>query len=246
MSKDALFKSKTSMCLHGVRDGETWEKNFPALSVKNVDVEKRQIRVLASTDDLDRHGDRVLPSAFKKRLNTFKRNPVILAAHMHRSGDATPTVVGKAVEVWIDKAGLWAVIQFARTPLAEQYWTLYEGGFMKAVSIGFRIIEQESRVENGKSVYVITEAELYEISLVAVPANPSAVVKGKDRKKFFVATKKIEKIEAEKDKNRALDFAKAFLGDEILVGNNDDIDVEIKSTGRVNYGNRVDFGRFFK
>lgn len=221
------------------------EKIFPALSVKNINIEKRQIRVLASSDDLDRHGDRVLPSAFKKRLALFKSNPVILAGHLHRAGDATPTVVGKAVDVWVDGKGLWAVIEFATTPLAEQYWQLYKGGFMRAVSVGFRVIEFRTELEGGRHIDVITEAELLEISLVAVPANPSAIVKGADRKKFFVARKRIEKLTAKRDDSRAAEFAKAFLeggGDNEI--ESDFFDTESQESA-CDVAVSRDFGRFF-
>ena len=92
------------------------------LSVKSVDVKARQIRVLASSGDLDRHNERVLPEAFRKRLNIFKENPVILACHSHFHDDGSPPVVGKAVKTWIDASGLWCIIEFAKTELAEQYW----------------------------------------------------------------------------------------------------------------------------
>jgi len=148
-----------------------------ALCVKAVDVEKRQIRVLASTGGLDRDDERLLPSAFKKRLSIYQSNPVILAAHQHRLDDGTPPVVGRAASIWVDTAGLWCVIEFAKTELAEQYWLLYSGGFMKAVSIGFAPLAWSDTNENGKAVRIFTEVELFEISLVAVPANREALSK---------------------------------------------------------------------
>lgn len=244
MGTDAKFLDETSTFFHSQLERE---KTFPALAVKSVDIEKRQVRVLASSDDLDRHGDRVLPSAFKKRLHLFKANPVILAAHAHRSNDGSPTVVGKAVNVWVDKAGLWAVIEFAETPLAEQYWKLYQGGFMKAVSVGFRVIEFKTEYEEGRHIDVITEAELYEISCVAVPANPAAVVKGGERKKFFVAQKKLDNIIAKNHHSSPADFAKAFLGDDGF----DEIEVNDKKSfpdlkkSEIKEPEHRDFARYF-
>jgi HK97 family phage prohead protease len=189
-----------------------WKQAF---SVKTVDVENRQIRVLASSPDLDRDSERVLPQAFKKRLDIYMSNPVILAGHQHRLDDGTPSVVGKAVNVWIDKDGLWAVIEFAKTPLAEQYWQLYSNGFMKAVSIGFAPLAWRDVDENGKRVRVIEEVELFEISLVAIPANRSALSKSQQNKADWLADKKI--IDELKKENPDFDkqsdeFAAALLG----------------------------------
>ena len=204
-------------------DVKQWEK---ALSVKAVDVEKRQIRVLASTGDLDRDNERILPEAFKNRLSIYLTNPVILAGHQHRLDDGTPPVVGRAVSVWIDKTGLWCIIEFAKTPLAEQYWQLYSGGFMKAVSIGFAPLAWSDSSENGKGVRIFTEVELFEISLVAIPANPAALSKSKQGKVDWLTDKKIldeikkQNPDFEKDSN---EFAEALLGFKIVDGERIDL-----------------------
>lgn len=187
-----------------------------AISVKAVDAEKRQVRVLASTADLDRDNERILPTAFKKRLSSFLSNPVILACHQHRLEDGTPSVVGKAENVWIDNAGLWCIIKFAETPLAEQYWQLYRDGFMKAVSIGFAPIAFRDTNESGKSVRIFSEVELFEISLVAVPANPNALSKSQQRKADWLEEKKL--LKNPDIQKHSEEFAAALLGYKIIDG----------------------------
>ena len=145
--------------------------------VKSVDAAKRQVRVLASTADRDRDGEIIRPDAFRKHLATFMANPVILAGHQHRSADGRPTVVGKAVKAWIDGQGLWLIIEFAKTALGEEYWVLYRDGIMKAVSVGFIPIQSHEEVIEGKRVRVYDEAELLEVSCVAVPSNRQALVR---------------------------------------------------------------------
>jgi hypothetical protein len=99
-----------------------------------------------------------------------------------------------AVKVWIDRKGLWAIIQFARTALAEEYWQLYRDGYMKAVSVGFRGIKShQDYEEDGSRVLIWDEVELLEISCCAVPANPQALVRSKQRKQNFVNSKKGER-----------------------------------------------------
>jgi HK97 family phage prohead protease len=230
-SKDADSSKKTFKA-----DVKQWEK---ALSVKAVDVEKRQIRVLASTGDLDRDGERILPEAFKNSLDIFKSNPVILAAHQHRLDDGSPSVVGRAVDVWIDKTGLWCIIEFAKTKLAEEYWLLYSGGFMKAVSIGFVPLAWSDTNENGKSVRIFSAVELFEISLVAVPANRAALSKSKQGKVDWLTDKKI----LDEIKKQNPDFnedCNEFA--EFLLGDNEDM--EIDKTDGLDCGEESDGSRF--
>jgi HK97 family phage prohead protease len=213
--------------------GQAVKEYGSALCVKSIDTENRQIRVLASSADLDRDREKILPTAFKELLGTYKSNPVFLAAHTHRSDDGSPTVIGKAVKIWFNKKGLWAIIEFAKTELAEKYWQLYRDGFMKAVSIGFMVIEHKDEYdEKHGRIRVITKAELYEISAVAVPANPQALVKSKQRKLDFVMSKRklssedafeAAVLEAEREKNpnfdaEANEFAAALSGCKIIDG----------------------------
>lgn len=162
----------------------------------SIDAERRQVRVLASNDTLDRDGERILPSAFTESLKTYRQNPVILAGHQHRTDSGASPVVGRSVRVWVDKRGLWAVIEFASTSLGEEYWQLYRDGFMRAVSVGFMVkdFDERSEIVDGQTrrIRVVTKAELYEISCVSVPANPDALVKSQ-AKKEFVELKKQER-----------------------------------------------------
>jgi HK97 family phage prohead protease len=215
------FASMVNNNVNGKNSQNETKQWKQAFSVKAVDVEKRQIRVLASTPDLDRDNERVLPQAFKKRLDVYKNNPVILAGHQHRLDDGTPSVVGKAVNIWIDDAGLWAVIEFAKTKLAEEYWHLYSNGFMKAVSIGFAPLAWRDIVEDGKRVRVIEEVELFEISLVAIPANPQALSKSQQRKADWLEDKKTfnELKKENPDFNKQADeFGAALLGYKMVDG----------------------------
>ena len=168
-------------------------QEVPGLFVKSIDQEKRQIRVLASSAALDRHGERILPEAFANSLTVFMQNPVCLAAHSHRLDTGEPPVIGRVVKLWIDRQGLWAVIEFAETELAEQYWQLYSRGFMKAVSVGFIPKKGEWQQENSTRLYVHTEVELLEISCVPIPSNPEALVKDTGKRNVWLEQKKAER-----------------------------------------------------
>jgi HK97 family phage prohead protease len=126
-------------------------------------------------------------------------NPVILTGHQTLLSTGNSSVVGRAVKVWTDAKGLWTTIQFASTPLGQEYWELYSQGYQRAVSIGFIPKKWRDDVdEMGKKVRVYTKCELLEISLVSIPSNQSALARSKSNKKLmFVQAKRDERILAE-------------------------------------------------
>lgn len=143
--------------------------------------------VMASTPDVDRSGDVILPKAYKASLKAYlKKNPVILWMHQH---DQPP--IGKAVAGEILKDGLQIDFKFADTPQAQQIRYLFDEGFLNAVSVGLlpkeaiwdpdevrRVLDRE-KVEydaDHPPVRVFTDAELLEVSAVTVPANANALL----------------------------------------------------------------------
>ncbi len=165
-------------------------KTLQALFVKSVDTNTRQITAVVSTGTIDRHGEIVLPEAFKETLPRYMKNPVVITAHQHYLDDGHSPVVGRVVNASVDKKGLHVVIKFAETELGDEYWELYSTKMQRAFSIGF--IPQEWGFESieGKKVLVVTKLELIEISCVAVPANPDALSRSAKNKIAFVSKKK--------------------------------------------------------
>lgn len=145
--------------------------------------ENGTLTAVASNASLDRDGEIILPTAFTKHLDRYRANPVILAAHTHRSFDGWPTIIGSAAKIAIEEGELWFEMRFAETDLAKQWQSLYESGHAKAFSVGFIPMAGDFKQmpDKSASVYVHTEVELLEISAVAVPANPEAVARGLDR-----------------------------------------------------------------
>jgi hypothetical protein len=157
---------------------------------------------IASDETLDRY-DEVI-SAAGWRLENYRRNPVFQNSHQY--GDIIFTL-GKALVTEVRSVAsvrsvLFQRIQFATdvNPMARIAYGLYKGGFLNAVSVGFvplrwedlpaRSAECGVRSE-GPSVHSALrtpqsalprrrylEQELLEVSSVAVPANPNALVLG--------------------------------------------------------------------
>lgn len=152
--------------------------------VKGLDKDARTVTGVASTGSLDRDMEIIAPGAFDGSLETFQSNPVLMAAHTYKSSDARPTVIGSVRQIASAKNGLTFSAEFATTTLADEYWQLYRDGHMRAFSVGFipkqkiarRDFSDEQKEMYGEAEAVHTEAELIEISAVAVPSNRDALV----------------------------------------------------------------------
>lgn len=145
------------------------EKIYLTGRVKELDTDGRTLTAYASTADLDRDGDVILPDAWRGGLSEFSQNPVLLWAHDYR----VPPI-GKAADLEIDDRGLKFTASFANTEFANEIWGLYRDGFLNAFSVGFQPGAWEER-EEGEGL-TFTEVSLMEISAVPVPANPHALV----------------------------------------------------------------------
>jgi HK97 family phage prohead protease len=142
-------------------------------SVKSVDVDNYVIEGIFSTPDVDRHGEAVIQAGWD--LENYKRNPVVLWAHNNQEFP-----IGQMMEVGPNTEGnLAGKIKFA----VEEYdkaataFKLMSGKFLRAFSVGFANNVYE--VDQGDEVIKLTENELYEVSIVNVPANALALAKQK-------------------------------------------------------------------
>ncbi len=182
--------------------------------VKSVDTEKQRVTGIASSETIDRDGEIITIAALRKAIKGYMKNPVVLACHTHRTATGHSPTVGKVVEYQFKGKSLWVTVEFAKTELGEEYWTLYRDKVQRAFSIGFRATEPpKEEVIDGKRVPVYTEIELYEISCVPVPSNRDALTKAKRRKMDFVNQKRAERSGLPFGDDRADEFAKAFLLD---------------------------------
>lgn len=116
-------------------------------------------------DKRDRGGDYIARNAFDKTIREFMTNPVILRDHRND----TNSLAGSWEKVGLNPDGLAVRGLISNAPgLVDTRFKLVER-HLKGLSIGG--IWYYSSDEPG----LIEEAELYEISLVAVPMNPEAL-----------------------------------------------------------------------
>jgi len=157
----------------------------------------RTIRFVISSAELDRDNEIVETSAVAGAIKDFAKNPVCLACHQHRLDNGMPPVVG----AWdtdtfvVNEKRCEMDLRFADTDLAETYWKLYKGKFMKAVSIGFRVLEFKEEMKDGKRYWIITKIELHEISCVPVGANRQALSKVKGLAEPILAEDRAQELQ---------------------------------------------------
>ena len=122
----------------------------------------------ASTASVDRQNEIVDQGGWV--LDSYRANPVVLDSHKY---DSIEDVIGRAVRVEVIGDALEADIIFADTEKGECAQELVNTGFLRTVSVGFRSLAR--RPGGAGQPMTHTQAELLEISLVAVPANRDAV-----------------------------------------------------------------------
>lgn len=161
----------------------------------------------ASTNDKDRAGDVIAADAWSKGgLVDYKKNPIILFNHNYNEP------VGQATAVSVTDKGL--SLEATVSSAAGKVLQLVKDGVLRAFSVGFMI--KDADYDSKTDIFVIKEAELYEVSIVSVPCNQDAtfsLAKAFDTEEAFNDYKKNFIKEEPKTKNpaelAAEDLAKA-------------------------------------
>lgn len=186
-------------------------------SSDSIDEEKRSVRVVASSTAIDSYGE-IVEQSF--RLERYQRNPVVLYGH-NKSGilglggapeDTLP--IGYASELGVSGGKLLATLNFVdekANPLAPLVFEGFKQGSIRAVSIGFYPHEVREETRNGEDVFVLSQNELFEISVVPMGANPDAVRLSVDESRH-----QVRKRLAKMSNPRQLKLAQ---GGSVIVGN---------------------------
>ncbi|ABA49860.1 HK97 family phage prohead protease [Burkholderia pseudomallei] len=147
------------------------QKSFSSIEIKSVQEDRREIEGIASTPTPDRVNDVVEPLG----LTFQKETPLLLN---HKSDQpvgtvqfGTPTAKGLPFKAKIAKVDEEGVVK-QRT---DEAWHSVKTRLIRGVSIGF-IARATSPLPNGGTRF--TKAEVHELSLTAIPANPEAKITG--------------------------------------------------------------------
>lgn len=146
------------------------------LQIKSLTEDAREITGIATTPEPDRMGDIVEPLGAK-----FAAELPLLWQHRHDSPVGT-VKFGKPTKNGIPFRASIAKIESAGAlkEMVDMAWDAVKAKLVQGVSIGFRALEY-SFMENGGIRF--SEIEIYELSLVTIPANASARIQAFKRNK---------------------------------------------------------------
>ena len=133
--------------------------------VEEADDGSVNIKGYASTNDTDRAGDVIEKEAWEKGgLENYTNNPVILFNHDYNRP------IGRATGLETDDRGLRIAANISKS--AGDVTNLVKEGILRALSVGFRVKDADYIEETDG--LKISDAELFEVSVVSVPANQAA------------------------------------------------------------------------
>lgn len=149
-------------------------KQFQSIEIKSntINEKARTVEVVASSEVEDRDGDIIKINGGE--LDNFIKNPVILFGHNYAG-----LPVAKAVGVKIEDNQIILQIQFPEKEVyefADTVFKMIKTGYLNAVSIGF--IPKKQAYDEELKAYVVEKWEMLETSIVAVPANQDALIRG--------------------------------------------------------------------
>jgi HK97 family phage prohead protease len=126
------------------------------------------VKGYASTNDSDRYDEYFISGAWSGAIKHFmSTNPVLLLDH----NQEVKHIVGRVIELKEDSIGLYFEANITNSESAKDLRFKLVEGLVRSVSVGGRW------VYDGQAI--IKVLDLFEISLVAVPANPMALISAK-------------------------------------------------------------------
>lgn len=156
------FDAQVDIELAGKGADEIKDPDGKVIDYKNVKI-KGYLSTFERVTESDRQGDTVMPGAFRDTIPKFMLNPVLLMDHRN----SVTNIAGKFTKMTEDKNGLAFEAQISNAPgLADLRFKVQEG-MLVTTSMGglFHF------AEGGRKIFRV---DLWEGSLVAIPANPDA------------------------------------------------------------------------
>lgn len=123
---------------------------------------------LASTNTMDRQGDIIPLSTWQDpdALKNYMKNPIVLAYHDHEKP------IGKVTSLEVRENGVFVTARVYKASNPEVF-AMVQAEVLRTFSIGFRLKELDYDEE--LNAWILTKIEMYELSVVSVPANQDAL-----------------------------------------------------------------------
>lgn len=140
------------------------------------DGERTTVQVM--TEDIARDG--MVLRADGVDTSAYMSNPVVLWNHgQDPQRGAIP--IARTVDMQRVDGGIRATVEWDDDAFSQEIKRKVKNGFLSAVSIGWRTEDSEQQEIDGRSVPVVTEADMTEFSFVSVPADAGALVVQRSR-----------------------------------------------------------------
>lgn len=141
---------------------------------KSADSTKRFIKGYASTDDADRVDDIITMEALRKAKSQLLQPGSQTVFFNHDRNQP----IGKTVGTWLDQKGLIVKILISAAKSVDDIWTQIKEGVLNSLSIGgrFKKVQVERDGDGNITSFKVLELELFEVSVVGIPANPKASI----------------------------------------------------------------------
>jgi HK97 family phage prohead protease len=134
-----------------------------------------------SDGSTDLMGDRLDPLGWE--LGNFRRNPIVPWSH-----DTSIPPIGRVVNIYKNSVELGGDIEFAPpevSQFADEIFRLADSGYLSGCSVGFLPLEWDWSDDPDRPFGIdFKRQRLVEVSVVPVPALPSALIDGRSALEF--------------------------------------------------------------
>lgn len=145
------------------------------LKIKSTNLEEGIISGYASVfGNVDSYGDIVVKGAFKSFLKRVEETGKVIPVFYGHNMEDPKANIGKAVELREDGRGLFfkAQLDLSGDTYGRVVYEQLKDGRLDSMSFGYSVIDAKMSDKG----YELKELELYEISVVPIPANREAVI----------------------------------------------------------------------
>ncbi len=162
------------------------------VETKGIDVKKRLVPVIASTEAIDGHGEIVKQNW---DLTRYNNNPVVLWNHNRFAEGADALPLGHSEDVRVENSGtpqaaLKANLIFASAeanPMADKVLKSFAEGSLRMVSVGFKPKDIFYEMHDEREVAVLDNNVLLEISPTPIGSNPGALAERRQKELAYIS-----------------------------------------------------------
>ena len=156
---------------------------YRSSTVGTFDAENRTVEIsfASQTPCPDYWGDAEVLRCTPEAMDTSRFDQGVMPILFNHDRDE---IIGKPLKVWCEGGVARALIQFAETEKAKEIMEMVRGGFLKGVSVGYRVNEWEytptgetSKENVPGPCYTAVRWEAFEASIVSVPADATVGVR---------------------------------------------------------------------